>query len=111
MIRGFLFIVVCIIGIYIGAAIATYIFMGILTLLGLVFLIEAIKPLKWLVERSVSILDIIIFGITIIATLQLGVTIAASLTVAGLGFTMLYAPFVRVRKRARKNGNDSKIIY
>lgn len=95
MTRAVIFIIVCFIGIGIGSAIASYIFFGILTLLGFAFMVESIRPLKWFVSKTTGFIDVIIFSITIIATIKLGVTITASLTVAGLGYTMIYAPYVR----------------
>lgn len=102
--RALLFIVVCFIGIGIGSAIATYIFFGVLTLLGFAFMVESIRPLKWFVSKTTGFIDVLVFTITIIATINLGVTITASLTVAGLGYTMIYAPYVRytIKKKTTK---------
>jgi hypothetical protein len=90
-----LFGLVVVVGLYIGAAIASYVFLGVLTLLGMVVVIESIKPLKWLVRKSNRVIDLVILGLTIYAGLSLGPTIAASLTVAGLGFTLVYVPWIR----------------
>lgn len=97
-----LFVFVIFMGMMIGGMMATYLFFGILTLVGLIALVESVRPLKWLFERTTSFIDIIIFILTVMATVQLGVTITASLTVAGLGFTLLYSPYLRQRYKSTK---------
>lgn len=97
-----LFGLLLIVGIMIGGVIATYLFFGVVTLIGFIALVESVGPLKWLVERTASFIDIAIFVITIIATIKLGVTITASLTIAGLGFTLVYAPYVKYRFNKKK---------
>ena len=92
--KPFLFIAAMFIGIAFGGMMATYIFFGLTTLAGLIFLIESIGWLRWIVYRLNSFFDILIFVLTVIATVKLGVTVAASLTVAGLGFTMFYRPYI-----------------
>ncbi len=63
--------------------------------MGLIALIESIKPLKWCLQRTSKAFDIIIFGFSILAVMQYGLTIAASLTVMGLGYTLFYGPYLR----------------
>ena len=93
-----LFIVVIVIGFNIGMHMAQAVFFGSVSLIGLIVLIESIKPLKWLLSRSSRIFDIIIFVFTILATISYGVTIAASLTVVGLGYTLFYGPYLREQR-------------
>lgn len=101
-----LFGALLIIGVFIGGAIATYLFFGVVTLIGFIALIESVRPLKWLVERTASFIDVMIFIVTIVATIKLGVTITASLTIAGLGFTLVYAPLLRSRyNNSKKKSN------
>lgn len=83
------------IGMSIGAAIGTYVFFGTVTLVGLMALIEGNPKLKWLARHSSRGIDIIIFGATIYATSTLGITVSAALTFAGLGYTLIYSPFLR----------------
>lgn len=80
---------------------------GLLTLAGLIGLVENIKWLKWLVYRTSTFWDIMIFGATIIATVKLGVTITASLTIASIGFTFGYRPYIQAQraKQLAKKGN------
>lgn len=85
-------------GLMIGAALATYIFIGIATLAGLIALVERNKYLKWLVMKSNMLLDMLLFAASVYATAVLGVTMVASLTIAGLGFTLVYAPYLRHRE-------------
>lgn len=85
-------------GIWIGSAIATYMFFGLIILAGIIGLVETNKYLKYLAMRTNRMIDIILFGITMYATLSLGITITASLTFAGLGYTLVYAPWLRRKK-------------
>ena len=72
----------------------TYTFFGLITLLGLVAMIQSVPTLKWVVMRTSNLIDIAIFVFSIFATAQFGVTIAASLTIAGLGYTAFYKPYL-----------------
>lgn len=83
---------------------------GLLTLAGLIGLIENISWLKWLVYRTSTFWDIIIFGATIIATVQLGVTITASLTIASIGFTFAYRPYIQAQ-RAKAKASKSQFKH
>ena len=58
---------------------------------------------KWFVYKTNNIIDVALFVLAGIATVKLGVTITAALTVAGLGYTMIYAPYVRKQISKRKN--------
>lgn len=88
-------------GMFVGAAIGAYIFFGLVMLGGLVALVESTPPVRWLVERSNKVVDWALFGLTMWATLSLGVTVMASMTVAGLGYTLLYGPYLRRRYHTR----------
>ena len=94
---AFIFTGIAIMGIAIGTIIATYVFFGAITLAGFIALIESNKYLKYLITKSNRLLDVLIFGATLYATASLGITITASLTVAGLGYTLVYAPWLRLR--------------
>ena len=94
---AFIFTGIAIIGLAIGTIIATYVFFGAITLAGFIALIESNKYLKYLITKSNRLLDVLIFGVTLYATASLGITITASLTVAGLGYTLVYAPWLRLR--------------
>lgn len=96
------FIICMFIGLAIGGVLVAWIFFGLLTLSGLIGLIENIAPLKWIVYRTSAFWDIIIFLATIIATAKLGVTITASLSVAGLGFTFVYRPWIQAQRAKDK---------
>ncbi len=88
---------IVIVGIGIGAAIGTYVFFGCVTLAGLIAIAESNKYIKAFIVKGNKTVDMLIFVASIYATAQLGVTIAASLTVAGLGYTLAYAPWLRRR--------------
>ncbi len=104
------FLAVSLIGIIIGGHLAGHIFFGILTLIGFIALVEQIPILKWIVHRTSSLFDILIFGAGIIATVSLGVTITAALTVAGLGFTLVYRPYIiGKREQAKASKHNYKL--
>lgn len=100
--RQTLFVIAMIIGLIMGHMIASFIFFGMLTFAGFVFLVENITILKWIVYRTSALFDVLIFVASIVATIQLGVTITASLTVAGLAFTLLYRPWIVKQLSKRK---------
>lgn len=97
-----LFTGVVVVGIGIGAAIGTQVFIGSVALLGLVVMSERYPTIKFVIQRSNMLVDLVIFAGSIYAVSALGVTVAGGLTVMGLGYTLLYAPYVR-RQRNSKN--------
>jgi hypothetical protein len=103
-----LFALLVLLAFIIGSYVLTATFFGMIMLIGMVVVIETIPPLKWLVSRMTSTLDVVIFLATISATAMLGLNITAGLTVAGLGFTLIYAPYLREQRRARKQAPNYK---
>lgn len=85
------------VGAAISSAVGVYIFFGSATLLGFVALTESNKYMKYAVSKSNKLIDFTLFGLTLYATASLGVTISAALTVAGLGYSLIYAPYLRSR--------------
>ena len=77
------------------AAIGTQIFFGVLMLGGFVALVESNKYLKWAVAKSSRLVDIAIFCVSMYAMFTLGLTMTGGLTVFGLGYTLVVAPYVR----------------
>lgn len=100
------YIGILIVGFNAGYNIMQSCFFGGLTLVGLIALIESIKPLKWVMSRSSKIFDLVLFGFTIAATVGYGLTIAASLTVAGLGYTLFYGPYLRKERTDQANNKE-----
>ena len=101
-------------GMLIGGHLAGHIFFGLITLVGLIALVENIPFIKWFVYRTNNIIDVALFIAAGIATVKLGVTITAALTVAGLGYTMLYAPYVRsqmAKSKQVRTQNKRKDLY
>ena len=94
---AFIFGGLTVLGISIGATIGTFVFFGAITLTGLIAISESNKYVRFLIVRSNKLLDLLIFGFTIYATIALGITMTASLTFAGLGYTLVYAPWLRTR--------------
>lgn len=86
-------------GILIGAAIGTYVFFGAITLAGLIAIVESNKYFRYIITKSNKLLDVLIFALTIYATISLGITMTASLTFAGLGYTLVYVPWLRLRNK------------
>ena len=83
------------VGASVGAAIGTYVFFGSVTLAGLIALIESNSHLKRLASRSTTLIDVTIFAGTLYATASLGVTVSAALVFAGLGYTLVYSPYLK----------------
>ena len=81
--------------------IAVYVFFGIISLIGLIAIIESNKYLKFIAKKSNKLIDVIIFSGTLYATASLGITITAALTIVGLGFTLVYAPWLRLQNREK----------
>ena len=94
-------------GMIVGGHLAGHIFFGLITLVGLIALTENIPFIKWFVYKTNNIIDVALFILAGIATVKLGVTITAALTVAGLGYTMVYAPYVR-QQISKKKSMDLK---
>ena len=86
-------------GAAIGATIGTYVFFGTVMLTGLVVVIENNKYLHYAAKHSNSVIDIGIFTATVVATANLGITVSAALTFAGLGYTLVYSPYLRAQKK------------
>ena len=89
------FTAVAVTGAMMGTAIATYVFFGTVMLTGLIVLVENNPVLKRVAVRSNSLIDIGIFTASVIATASAGITVSAALTVAGLGYTLIYSPYLR----------------
>ena len=78
-----------------GATVGTYIFFGVVTLGGIIAIVESNPWLKRMATKGSLLIDIGLFGFTIYASAALGVTVAAAFTVAGLGWTLVYARYLR----------------
>lgn len=76
-------------------SIAAYVMSGIITLLGLVFLIENSRTLKGIAYRCNRLIDVAIFAFGIYCKINLGVTIGMAMVFAGLGYSMIYGPYIR----------------
>ena len=90
-----IFIGLSLIGLLVSATIATYVFFGSITLAGLIAISESNKYVRFAIVKSNRLLDLAIFILTLFATVSLGITMTASLTFAGLGYTLIYAPYLR----------------
>ncbi len=99
------------VGLIIGGHIAGHIFFGLMLLGGLVALTENITAVKWLVYKGNNIMDVLLWIFSALAIVFFGVTIAAALAVASLGYTMVYAPYVRQQQLKTKSHSRRKDIY
>lgn len=97
---------VCAFGLGIGAVAGTYIFFGCVTLAGLIAVAESNKYVKAIIVKGNKTIDILILGASIVASFQAGPTIGIATTVAGLGFTTVYIPYIRY-----KFDKDKKMKY
>jgi uncharacterized membrane protein len=79
----------------IGGNVVGYAFSGLITLLSFVFLVESIPALKWCVAKTTYLIDIVLFIFAVYAKVHFGVTLAMALMFGTIGFTLLYAPYVR----------------
>ena len=52
-----------------------------------------------------------LFVFTILATMSYGLTVAASLTVAGLGYTLFYGPYLREKRKGKSKSKKTNSNY
>lgn len=98
---------VMLLGMILGGHLAAHIFFGIILLGGLIALVENIPAMKWLVYKGNNIMDVLLWGFSAMAIVMFGVSIAAALAVASLGYTMVYAPYVRTQLKKRTDKQQS----
>lgn len=98
------------IGVIIGGHIAGHIFFGLMLLGGLIALTENIPVVKWLVYKGNNLMDVLLWALSAVAIVMFGVTIAAALAVASLGYTMVYAPYVRKQLAEREQAKKSNRV-
>jgi hypothetical protein len=87
-----LFIGISLFGVSLGATVGSFIFFGVITLMGLIAITESNSFIYYLVKKSNKAIDLILFAFTIYATISLGLMMTASLSIAGLGFSLVYGP-------------------
>jgi len=78
-----------------GAVLGMYFVLGMVTLTGLILVVESIPMVKFLFKKFSRVIDILILLGSILAVMYYGVTVAASLTIAGIGYSLWYAPYLR----------------
>jgi hypothetical protein len=100
-----IFLGILVVSFWIGSYILTAAFFGTLTLIGFIVLIQSISSLRWLLERTSKVFDACLFILTIMATASLGLNITASLTIAGIGYTLFYGPYLRENRRRKVKGS------
>lgn len=93
--KTFIYLGILTIAILIGGNVITYVFGGVITLLAFVFLIESSPLLKKIVYHLNILFDIAFFIFGIYAKIHFGVTVAMSILFAGIGYTLMYGPYIR----------------
>lgn len=88
-----LFVGLCLLGIVCG--IGGYVLSGVITLLSLVAMVENISFLKAVVYHCNKLIDIALFAVGAYCKFKLGVTIGMAVMIAGLGYSLVYGPYVR----------------
>ena len=104
-----LYVAILFLGFIVGGFIQAAAFFGVITLVGLIALVETIGVLKWIVKRTSKVLDVIIFIFTLFATAKFGLNITAALTIAGIGYSLVYAPYIRQEHKIIKAHKDNYI--
>jgi len=84
-----------IIGVAVGTTIASSVYFGSVMLAGAVAVIETQPRIKRIVVKNNRLIDVIILGSSIYAMITLGVLITGALTFAGLGYTLVYSPWLK----------------
>ena len=91
----YIYVGIFIMALFIGGNIIGYAFTGLITLASFVFLCESVPGLKWFVAKTSHIVDIMLFCFAVYSKVHFGVSIAMALLFATIGYTLLYAPYVR----------------
>jgi hypothetical protein len=86
---------ICVLGLCFGAAMATYIFSGLITLAAFFVLVNTVPPLKWLVYYFGGLIDVLMYGFTLYAMFTTGITAGMAMTVASAGYTLILRPYIR----------------
>ena len=94
------------IGLMIGGNLITYIFGGLITLVSFMCLVESSKTLQKIVSSMSLLLDILFCIFGFYATVHFGVTISMSMLVAGIGYTLIYRPYLNEMSRLDKESKD-----
>lgn len=82
------------VGLGIGVAAGTYVLVGLVSIGGIVYIVETTQWLKNFVSKTSKALDIILFMATIAACIFLSPTIGLPLVFTSLGFTV-YKQFLK----------------
>lgn len=99
MIKPIIYVIICLICWMVGNYVLQAMITGLMILAGIIFLAESIKPLRWIVYKTIGFIDIIAFVFGIYAMLAFGFTMALGITIAGLGITLAYRPYVNSKKK------------
>lgn len=89
------YIAIVIICLFIGGNVLVYMISGVLTLISFVMAVESVPLLKWFVTKLSALFEVGIFIFGVYAKIYFGVTIAMALLFAGIGYTMLYRPYLK----------------
>jgi hypothetical protein len=84
-----------VIGVAVGTTIASSVYFGSVMLAGVVAVVETQPRIKRIVVKNNRTIDLILLGSSIYAMITLGVLITGALTFAGLGYTLVYSPWLK----------------
>lgn len=101
----YIYVAIFLVALLIGGNVIGYAFTGFVTLASFVFLCESIPALKWFVAKTSHLVDIAFFCFAVYSKVHFGVSIAMALLFATIGYTLLYAPYVRESYRLKNKLN------
>jgi ABC-type amino acid transport system permease subunit len=91
----YIYLVIAVIGIFIGGKYIEYIICGFLALLLIVVLTELITIIKWFIANTGGLADVLLFVFSVYLTFTKNSDLAFCLLYANIGFTLLYSPYIR----------------
>lgn len=90
-----LYVVLFIVSMFAGGIILEATITGVMILVSFIVVIQGSSVVRWIAAHSWYLLDICIFVVALYAKFHFGVTIAMAFTYAGLGYSLLYAPYLK----------------
>lgn len=100
--QGLLFYgIIFAIGAMVGGMMLSFIFFATIKFVAIVAVVETIKPIKWLAYRFPGLFDTALFVLAFYLMFTAGVTIGVSFTVTALMWTLVYKPYIAMKKFKR----------
>lgn len=89
-----IFILILVVAIFIGGLVITYVFGGVITLIAFICLVESSPGLRRFITSIALLFDIFLFCLGCYATVNFGITVSMTLLFAGIGYTLIYRPYL-----------------